>query len=94
MEKPLVDPLVLVGYLLAEFDASERMAAEIRRPMLRADAGLPTDHPVRETIDSIDGDLTVAMVAMGGGSDGDVCRSHMVEQWQGVARRIKRATLH
>lgn len=82
------------SYLLAEFDGSEGMAAEIRSAMLRAVAGLPTNHPVRKTIDSIAGDLTVAMVASGGGSDGDVYLSHMVERWQSVARKIKRAALH
>lgn len=94
LQEPIVDPINLVGYLLAEFDGSERMAVEVRRAMLRAACHLPFDHPVRETIDTIARDLTVAVIAMGGGSDGNVFRSHLVERWHGVAREIKKASLH
>ena len=94
METAFVDPLVLVGYLLAEFDGSERMAAEIRHATLHAVRGFPTNHTVRETIDSIAGDLTVAVFAIDNGGNLEAFRRHLVERWQSAALQIRRAQLN
>jgi hypothetical protein len=94
MEKPIVDPIALVGYLLADFDGSERMAAETRRAMLRAARGLSADHSVRQTVDSIAGDLTVAVFAIGNGGNVEAFQAHLVERWQGVALQIKSTKLN
>ncbi len=94
MEEPLVDPIALVGFLLAEFDGSDRMSAEIRRAMLRTVRGFPFDHPVRETIDSIAGDLTVAVFAIGNSGNVAAFQTHLAERWQGAALQIRRANLH
>ncbi len=75
-EKPIVDPIELIAYLLAEFDGSERIATEIRQAMLRAVGGLPFDHPVPDIIDRIAGDLAVEAFAVDHGSGGEMNRAY------------------
>lgn len=65
------------------------MAAETRRAMLRAVSGLPADHLVRDTVDSIAVDLTVAVFAIANGGNVEAFQNHLVERWQGVALQIK-----
>lgn len=94
METPFVDPLVLVAYLLAEFDGSERIAAETRHAMLRAASGLPADHHALETIDRIASDLMVAVSAIENGGRIEAFQRNLGARWQGVLRQIRRASLH
>ncbi len=70
VEKHTFDPIALVGYLLAEFDGSESMTAEIRRLMSQYLASVTSDHPVRNGAEVFLNDLEIlAFVLSTGASD-------------------------
>jgi hypothetical protein len=93
-DEAIIDRVELASYILAAFDGSERMAAEVRGSMLRAAHALPLVNPERELLDSLVADLQVAVVAMSDGSESDGLRKHLIDRWQGLVLQIKRRLLH
>lgn len=94
MEKPPVDPIALVGYLLADFDGSQRMASEIAQAMLNVVSGISKTHPVRKAVAILIDDLQVAIIAMDYGSTGRDYRWQFVERWAILAKQIQQTKVH
>lgn len=93
MRKPLVDPISLVSYLLADFDGAQRMASEVAQAMLIVITGISKTHPARKSVAIPIDDLQVAIIAMDYGSTGRDYRLQFVARWTVLAEQIQQTTL-
>lgn len=93
MDESEVDFAQLVELLLADFDGSEREAAQIRRAVLKAARHIAPERDLWARLDRFTEDLTVAEISIGAGAPVTGWRAELLRSWRALRVDI-RQSLH